>query len=180
MPPEARQNIHTLFDGHDQVQRELILTETGYEAVTESTNAVIASALRGHVQQMQERLDSGLAARRWDPAFAEYRAHYNDIHIMIEPTDQGVKVVARGETPEAIRVAQNHARVINEFVDEGWSAHGETHAAVLTSESGDNDKNTGRGGRRHRHGQAERSCSSTCGDGCCRKQATSSTEENPS
>jgi hypothetical protein len=133
MSPEARQNIHTLLDGHGQIQRDLKLTEYGYVATTQSTNDVIATALQNHVQQMQERLDSGLAVRRWDPAFAEFRAYYEQIEVRVEKTDSGVKVVALGKSPEAVKVAQNHARIINAFVNDGWSAHDAHHAAALSS-----------------------------------------------
>lgn len=133
MPPEARENIHVLFNGHDQVERKLTLTDHGYVAMTGSTNKAVAAALQQHVEQMKERLDSGLAVRRWDPAFAEYRAHYHDIEISIENTTRGVRVEARGKTPESVKVAQNHAGVINEFVADGWQAHDTRHPAVLRS-----------------------------------------------
>lgn len=133
MSPEARQNIHALVNGHDQIDRVLTLTENGYEAVTRSTNSVIAGVLRDHVRQMQDRLDKGLAARRWDPAFAKYRAYYDQIDVRVEAVEGGVRVVAEGRTPEAAKVARNHARVINEFVSDGWTAHDSLHPAALNS-----------------------------------------------
>ena len=153
MPPEARQNIHALFNGHDQIERVLTQTEAGYEATTQSTNPVIAAALQAHVKQMQDRLDNGLAARRWDPAFAEYRAYYDQIDVQIESTANGVKVVATGKTPDVARVAQNHAGVINQFVSDGWAAHDALHPAVLRAAPGQ---------------QAEgNACGGAQGKGCC-------------
>lgn len=133
MPPGARKNIHTLLNEHDQVQRELQLTEAGYEAITWSSDSRIAAALQEHVQQMQDRLESGMAVRRWDPAFAEYRAYYDEIDFSVEKTENGVKIVAHGKTPDAVKVARNHAKVIDEFVSDGWAAHDARHPAALAS-----------------------------------------------
>lgn len=166
MPLAARTNIHTLFDNHTQVHRTLTLTADGYEALTESTNSHVATALQAHVRQMQERLDSGLAARRWDPAFAEYRSYYDKIDIVIEPTDRGVKVVAHGQTPDAIKVAQNHAKVIDEFVQDGWEAHDRSHPAALTSTGdGPGPRRGGRGFGRQAQGSAGEGCGN-CGEQC--------------
>lgn len=161
MLPEARQNIHTLFNGHEQITRTLTMTEDGYEATTTSTNSTVAQALQDHVQQMQARLDSGLAVRRWDPAFFELRAYYTQIDVKIEPTEGGVKVVAKGQTPEAVKVAQNHAKVINEFVSDGWTAHNATHAAALTSTQEENQT----GAQTGCCGGSKSSCGNSCG-GC--------------
>lgn len=168
MPPEARENIHTLFNGHDKLQRELKLTDDGYEAMTQSKDEEIASALQKHVQQMQERLDSGLAARRWDPAFAEYRAYYDDIDFKVEKIEQGVKVVAHGKTPEAAKVARNHAKVINEFVNDGWDAHDRLHPAVLAPAEGKGSTGIRRGMGRQGRGQGRNGCGKGCQHGCGR------------
>ena len=176
MPPEARENIHTLFDHHTQLHRELILTEDGYEAVTESTNKMVAAALQQHVNQMKNRLDSGLAARRWDPAFAEYRAHYHDISLTIENTDHGVKIKARGATPEAVKVARNHAAVINDFVETGWEAHGDLHPPALTTDDSMPASDTRCRGKGFRRGKQGAGCPSACGRGRCQKSEEPETD----
>ena len=130
MPPESRKNIHTLFSNHDKVTRTVEKTGKGYVATTESDDPMVVAALREHIKQMSSRLESGLMVRRWDPAFAEYVAHYKDIKHRFEKTKKGVRMTVTGKTPEAIKVAQNHAGVISEFVKDGWSAHDRSHPAA--------------------------------------------------
>lgn len=132
MPADARANIHTLFNQHEQIVRNLTLTDKGYIATTTSTNPVVVAALKKHVAQMGDRLKSGLMVRRWDPAFAEYAAHYPEIDHQFEPTENGIRAVVTGRNPEAIKVAQNHAKVIVDFAENGWVAHDRSHPAALT------------------------------------------------
>ena len=130
MPADMRQNIHALFNGHDTIQRSVRVTTNGYTASTESTDPTVAAALREHAPQMSRRLESGLMVRRWDPAFVEYIAHYAQIEHRFEALTNGLKVVVIGRTPTAIKVAQNHASVISDFVAHGWEGHDRTHPAL--------------------------------------------------
>ena len=177
LPPETRANIHTLFNGHDLVRRELTLTDDGYEATTTSEDSHIAAALQEHVQQMQERLGSGRAIRRWDPAFAEFRAYYEEIDFKVETTQNGVKVVARGRTPEGVRVAQNHAGIINEFVADGWKAHDVGHPAVLASEKPMEVAGGSHGGGRGKGRCGGGGCQGGCGRGGAATAGDQSTTE---
>lgn len=131
MPPEARKNIHLLFNQHQDVTRTVTMTRDGYVALTESDNPKVAAALKEHVRQMEERLKSGLMVRRHDPAFVEFAQHYDDISHVVAPTEKGLKVTVTGRTPAAVQVAQNHANVITGFAANGWEAHDRDHAAVL-------------------------------------------------
>lgn len=131
MPPEARQNIHLLFNRHEAVTRTVTMTKEGYISLTESADPKVAAALKEHVRQMEERLKGGLMVRRHDPAFAEFAKHYEDISHTVEPTEKGMKVTVTGKTPAAIKVAQNHANVVTDFATNGWEAHDRDHATVL-------------------------------------------------
>lgn len=133
MPPEARQNIHLLFNQHAAVTRTVTMTQDGYVALTESDNPKVAAALKGHVRQMEERLRRGLMVRRHDPAFVEFARHYDDISHVMELTEKGLKMTVTGKTPAAIKVAQNHANVVTDFATNGWEAHDRDHAAALKS-----------------------------------------------
>lgn len=135
MPPENRKNIHTLFNNHDKVKRTVEKTDKGYVATTESDDPAVAAALREHIKQMSERLESGLMVRRWDPAFADYVTHYKDIQHKVTKTKKGVRITVTGKTPEAIRAAQTHASVISEFVQDGWKAHDRSHPVAVESKT---------------------------------------------
>lgn len=131
MPPEARRNIHLLFNQHEAVRRQVTLTDDGYVSVTESDQPEVAAALKSHVRQMEERLKSGLMVRRHDPAFVEFADHYADMTHQFEATAKGVKMTVHGKTPAAIKVAQNHAGVVTDFATHGWEGHDRNHPAVL-------------------------------------------------
>jgi hypothetical protein len=133
LPQAAHDNIHKLFDNHAKVKRTVTLTETGYIAVTESDDPQIAKTLRSHVSQMQDRLDEGLFVRRWDPAYEEMVRHYKDLNLKTEATEKGLRVVMTGKTPEAIKIAQNHAQIVSKFAEKGWPEHDVKHPAVATT-----------------------------------------------
>jgi hypothetical protein len=130
MPAEAREQIHALFDHHAKIHRELKLTATGYSATTESDDPQVVAALQKHVKQMQERLGSGLSVRRWDPAFAEYCDHYAEMDHQFTTTAKGVRMTVTGRNAAAIKIAQNHAKVVSAFAAQGWSEHDKKHDTV--------------------------------------------------
>lgn len=131
MPPEAREQIHALLDNHAAIRREVKMTADGYTALTEANDPKVAAALKKHVGQMKDRLASGLSVRRWDPAFAEYCDHYKELEHQFTATDKGVLMTVKGRTAGAVKVAQNHAKVISSFVAHGWSEHDKEHGAVI-------------------------------------------------
>lgn len=130
MPQAARETIHTLFAGHANLRREVKLTADGYTALTESDDPALAAALKKHVGQMQSRLASGLSVRRWDPAFAQYCDHYDEMEHVFTPTAKGVRMTVKGRTAKAAQIAQNHAGIVSAFVARGGSEHDTRHPAV--------------------------------------------------
>lgn len=157
MPAESRDNIHTLLNYHEKITRTVTLTADGYVAVTESDDPALAKVLREHAGQMEARLKEGLMVRRWDPAFVEIVAHFDRMVTRMEPTEKGLKMTVKGKTPEAVKVAQNHAAIVTEFVHEGWDGHNREHKTVLDSSSASSGGGCacgrcgghGRGGRHH-------------------------------
>ena len=164
MPAAARENIHELFNNHNKITRKLDITEKGYTATTTTEDPALAKVLQSHVKQMEARLTAGYFVRRWDPAFAEYVAHYDDIDFTVEAVDNGVKVKAVGKTDDAIKVARNHAQVINEFVEHGWTAHDASHPAILTQAAGKSDQQAAGFGR-GRGQSASEGCPANCRSG---------------
>ncbi len=175
MSVEARDNIHTLFTEHDSIVRSVELTENGYISVTETDDAKLASVLKSHVRQMRTRLKSGKMVRRWDPAFPEMVMHYDDMKHKIERTDKGIKVTVTGTTPEAIKVAHNHAKIISAFAKNGWDEHDVRHPAVLTQDAAESEKREqalAPGGACCEKGCKEsgpKEKAEACGKSCCMK-----------
>lgn len=119
LPQEQRDIIHYMAEHHKELVRKVTPTETGYTATTTSENKELVKKLHAHVAYMEKRLDSGAMVRRWDPAYAEMVEHYDDIDATITPIKAGLAVIVKGKTPRAIKVAQNHARIVTTFAKEG-------------------------------------------------------------
>lgn len=131
LPAEQKEEIHSLFSNHESIKREVKLTKDGYTAHTTSDDPKVAALLQAHVGAMEKRLDAGFPVRRWDPAFEEFFRHYEDLETKISKIEHGVAVAVKGKTPEAIKVAQNHAGIISGFVKKGEERHHAEHPAVL-------------------------------------------------
>jgi uncharacterized protein YdcH (DUF465 family) len=123
--------IHKLFDNHEKIKRTVEMTDSGYKAKTVSDDPEIAKTLQKHVKEMRERLGAGMMIRRWDPAFAELVEHYKDIDHDFKEIDGGVELVAKGKTPDAVKVVQNHAKIISGFVKLGSDEMHESHPRAL-------------------------------------------------
>lgn len=182
MSPEARKNIHSLFNQHERITRSVELTENGYVSLTETDDPKLASILKSHVRQMRTRLKSGKMVRRWDPAFPEIVMHYENMQHKIEPTNKGIKVTVIGTSPEAIKVAQNHAKIVSAFAEKGWDEHDIRHPTVLTesdSELGESDSKPTQESKCCGKGCKETDQSETtgaCGKSCCLKDAKNKTK----
>lgn len=130
MSDQDRATIHSLFVDHEKIDRRVEVIPAGYRSTTTSKDPEVAKRLREHVKGMEARLESGKGVRRWDPAFAELREHYEDMEISVKAIEGGVMVVVKGRTPAAVEVARNHARIITGFVEKGESRMHATHPAV--------------------------------------------------
>jgi hypothetical protein len=134
-PGGFQEAIHTLFDNHTKIKRSVEVTATGYKSRTVSDDPEITKTLQKHVREMRERLGAGLMIRRWDPAFAELVEHYEAIDHEFKEVDGGVEMIASGRTPEAVKVTQNHARIVSGFVEKGPAQMHEKHARALTADT---------------------------------------------
>lgn len=123
--------IHTLFANHTKVKRTVEMTDTGYKSRTVSDDPEIAKTLQKHVKEMRERLGAGMMIRRWDPAFAELVEHYEEIDHEFKEVEGGVEMIAKGKTPEGIKIAQNHARIVSGFVEKGPGQMHKSHPTAL-------------------------------------------------
>lgn len=126
--------IHTLVANHTKINRTVEMTDTGYKSRTVSDDPEIARTLQKHVKEMRERLGTGMMIRRWDPAFAELVEHYKEIDHEFKEVDGGVEMIAKGKTPEGIKIAQNHARIVSGFVEKGPAQMQASHPTALGSD----------------------------------------------
>ncbi|NNE08786.1 MAG: hypothetical protein HKN20_09515 [Gemmatimonadetes bacterium] len=134
LPAEQRELIHLLAMEHEGIDREVVLTDSGYVATTTSEDPKIVAALRDHVDYMKMRIESGAMVRRWDPAFRELVEHSDDIVTTLVVLEDGLRMHVTGLTPVAVRVAWNHARIVTGFVEEGEAAVQREHATTADEE----------------------------------------------
>jgi hypothetical protein len=127
--------IHALFAAHETIDRVVEITDSGYRAKTTSQDKAVAALLQKHVAEMAARLDGGMSVRHWDPAFAEFREHYDDTTVVIDNIEGGVSVTVSGKTPAAIKVVRNHAAIVSGFVEKGSKEMHQTHPAVIVGPS---------------------------------------------
>ena len=142
MPKVNRDTIHELLGAHNKIKREVKVTDDGYTATTTSEDKEVVKALQRHVGHMETRMKKGLMVRRWDPAYAEFVNHYDDIKITIKDIDHGVSVVAKGTTEDAKKVARNHAGIITKLVANGFDEAHKAHAAILSKQDQELTKET--------------------------------------
>ena len=135
LPAEQRDLIHHMAQEHESIDRQVEFTDSGYVATTTSDDPELAEVLRAHVAYMKARLDSGAMVRRWDPAFREMVAHHGDLVTTIEKLESGLRMTVTGNTPDAVKVARNHARIVSGFVEEGQVAVAREHATVTDKPS---------------------------------------------
>ncbi|NNC88492.1 MAG: hypothetical protein HKN82_08560 [Akkermansiaceae bacterium] len=130
LPEEQKKIIHFLAEHHDELRRKVTLRKEGYAASTTTDNKELAAKLKEHFAYMKKRLGSGAMVRRWDPAFVELVKFHDQLTTEVEYLEDGISVVVTGKTPEAVKVARNHARIITGFTTKGAAAVRERHDAV--------------------------------------------------
>lgn len=130
LPAEQQKLIHDLAEGHEKIVRKVEMTKVGYVATTTSDDQALAAKLKEHFRYMKKRLDSGAMVRRWDPAYAEMTDYYDQLTVKVEEFPKGLKVTISGKTPEAVKVAQNHAKIVTSFVQKGSDELPKKHPAA--------------------------------------------------
>ena len=130
LPQWQRDLIHALAENHKKLIRKVDLTKKGYVATTTSEDKKLAGKLKKHFRYMKKRLDSGAMVRRWDPAYAEMTDYYDQLEVKAEELPKGLKVTITGKTPEAIKVARNHAAIVTSFVKRGPDEVSKRHKAA--------------------------------------------------
>jgi hypothetical protein len=131
LPSEQREIIKYMAKHHEELIREVKLSKDGYEASTTTENEELARKLKQHFAYMEKRIGSGAMVRRWDPAFVELVKFQDQITTEVQYLDNGIRVTVTGNTPNGVKVAQNHARIVTGFTEKGAAAVREKHQAVI-------------------------------------------------
>lgn len=119
----------TLVHEHrDAIEREVEDIPNGVVTTTWSAlDPDAARTLERHVVEMKAALEKGETVRGWDPLFAEIFQHYDEIDMLVETIEGGVRVTETSDNPEVVKLIQAHARKVNDFLARGPAAvHEET------------------------------------------------------
>ena len=128
-PPAVMQTARALVHDHrDAIERQVEMLDNGVVTVTRAPeDAEAAEAIRRHVEEMKQVLESGGRVRRWDPLFRELFDRSDEIVMEIEELDDGMRVTETSADPEVAKLIQAHARKVTEFIERGPAAvHEET------------------------------------------------------
>jgi hypothetical protein len=114
--------IHELLVRHAEIERRVDDIPKGIRAVTTTNDAQLASLIRTHVGQMQERIEAGKPIRAMDPLFREIFEHHQAIEMEIESVPGGVRVTETSSDPQVTLLIRQHARrAVSEFVADGMA-----------------------------------------------------------
>jgi hypothetical protein len=123
------QDFLFLLDHRDQIQRTVKNLPNGVETLTESDKPDVASMIQVHVEAMYDRLEHMNPIRMRDPIFRAVFANADKIKMEIEQTDQGVKVRETSEDEYVIKLVQEHAKVVSQWINNGYSELPKNHPA---------------------------------------------------
>ena len=117
-----------VHDYRDEIERTVEMVENGVVTVTRApASDAAAAAIRRHVREMKQMLESGGGVRLWDPLFRELFERADEITMEVEELDDGMRVTETSEDPEVASLIQAHARKVTQFIERGPAAvHEET------------------------------------------------------
>ncbi len=121
---DVMQATHALVhDYRESIVREVEEIENGVVTVTRSPEDPEAAAmLQRHVGEMKDLMAEGGRVRVWDPLFSEIFDRYEEVDMVVEKIDGGVRVTETSQDPEVVKLIQAHARKVSDFLARGPAA----------------------------------------------------------
>ncbi len=123
------QDFFCLIEHRDDIRRTVKNLPNGVETLTESDVKDVASMIQTHVEAMYDRMEHANPIRMRDPIFREVFANAKKIKLEIEHTDHGVRVTETSEDDYAVKLIQEHAKVVSLWVKNGYSELPKNHPA---------------------------------------------------
>lgn len=115
---------HELLECHKELERVTKKLEDGIETITRVTtkDARLVKILQNHALGMKKRFDSGRAIRSWDPLFIELFDHRDQIDMVWEILDDGIKVILKAEDEKVQKLIELHEETLQAFIEYGFKA----------------------------------------------------------
>lgn len=123
------QDFFYLIEHRRQIRRTVKNLDNGIETVTEADDAVVTEKIQAHVESMYERVENRQPIRMRDPLFREIFANADKIVMEVKHTDHGVVVKETSDDPYVAKLLQEHAKVVNLFIKNGFPELPKNHAA---------------------------------------------------
>lgn len=123
------QDFHRLLANREKIRREVVNLSNGIDTVTRSDDAEVGRVLKTHVAAMAKRIEDGRAIHARDPLFAEVFRNAKHIAVKVEQLADGVHVVETSSDPYTVTLLQEHADVVNLFLERGMSEMHRDHPA---------------------------------------------------
>jgi hypothetical protein len=117
-----------LLNQGPSIEREVRFTDNGVETLTESTVPEVAAKIKEHVQAMKGRVEDVRPIRMRDPLFAAIFENAEAISMKVEETERGVRVTESSEHPYVVKLIQEHAKAVSNFVKYGHQEAMKNHA----------------------------------------------------
>ncbi len=124
---EDREIFQFLLTNKDQINREVTKLNNGVETLTESSVPAVAKKIQEHVAAMYDRVENRRPIRMRDPLFRAIFQHAGQIHMKMEKTDNGIRVVETSDDPYVVKLIQAHADVVSRFVKYGFDESRKNH-----------------------------------------------------
>tara|TARA_E500000305_G_scaffold111420_5_gene124154 strand:- start:124128 stop:125165 length:1038 start_codon:yes stop_codon:yes gene_type:complete len=121
-----------LLTNHQKIKRNVRELPNGVQTLTESDDPQVAAKIREHVYWMKERIEKKQPIRMRDPLFAELFKHAAQIKMVTENTRNGVRVVETSEDPYVVKLIQEHAKTVSQFVKRGFPEAMKNHPVPTT------------------------------------------------
>lgn len=118
-----------LIEHRDAIRRTVKNIDNGVETVTESDKEDIANKIKEHVAAMYNRMENDSPIRMRDPLFREVFANADKIKLVVEKTEHGVRVRETSDDPYAVKLIQEHAKVVSLWLKNGYAELPKNHAA---------------------------------------------------
>ncbi len=116
-----------LLDNRSAIKRNVIMREDGVETITESDSPEITAKIREHVHAMKGRIEDIRPIHMRDPLFAAIFENAQTINLEVQNTDRGVRVMETSTHPYVVKLIQEHAKVVSNFIQYGYEEVRKNH-----------------------------------------------------
>ncbi len=123
------QDFFYLIEHRDDTRRTVKNISNGVETLTVSDVKDVATMIKTHVEAMYDRMEHANPIRMRDPIFREVFANAKKIKLKIEHTDHGVRVKETSDDAYAVKLVQEHAKVVSLWIKNGYAELPKNHAA---------------------------------------------------